>query len=88
MKSIVVGTEVLGFTNEYFGARRCTKGNWSERIWFAWAKTFITHLVELGLTPVQLKGSANRPRIPVLATKGTRNNLVPFVRLCVFVAVC
>jgi len=64
MKSRVEGTEVLGLTSEYFGVRRLVSGNCNESIEFAWANTFIDTLFELGLTPVQPKGSSNRPRFP------------------------
>jgi len=65
MNSAVEGTEVGGLTSEYLSVRRLANGNFSERIGFVvWASTFISHLVELGLTPVQPKSSANRPAFP------------------------
>src|SRR5689334_14487649 len=91
MNSALDGTEVLGLTSEYFGVRRVASGN--ERIEFAWANTFIYTLVELGLTPVQPKGSLNRPRFPAFCfvppeiREGRRFSGAPQVHCCAQLAI-
>jgi hypothetical protein len=72
MNSAVEGTEVLGLTSEYFGARRPASGNWNERIEFAWASTFIGTLLKLRLTPVQRKSSLNPLRFPAFDFQGRK----------------
>ena len=79
MKSRAEGTKVLGFTRANRHVRRLVSGNSKEIVWFFGASTFIGTFVERGLTPVQSKGSANRPWIPDFTDRGAPDSGAPHV---------
>ena len=64
MKSRVDGTKVLGLTKAKRHVLRLVSENSKEIVWFFGASTFIGTFVELGLTPVHSKSSANGGPIP------------------------